>query len=165
MNILSVPEFAAVLGDCGNQLVNASESNYRCTYELTYTKIRLNMNLKFVLTGINSKLPLKPLCFAIKRRLLGFQWSSLLLYLLNIHLCFFFFHQLSLSQLSQPTNHTAQPALNWSKLGSCLAALSGDTTLTFVSFCLSWFCMHYYCVWYRFCLTAFLVQLYSGWIF
>ena len=73
MNILSVPEFATVLGDCGNQLLNASESNYRCTYELTYTKLRLTMNLKFVLTGINSKLPLKPLCFAIKRRLLGFQ--------------------------------------------------------------------------------------------
>ena len=80
MNILSVPEFAAVLGDCGNHLANASESNYRCTYELTYTKIRLTMNLKFVLTGINSKLPLKPLCFAIKRRLLGFQWYSLLLH-------------------------------------------------------------------------------------
>ena len=76
MNILSVPEFAAVLGDCGNHLVNASESNYRCTYELTYTKIRLTMNLKFVLTGINSKLPLKPLCFAIKRRLLGFHFTS-----------------------------------------------------------------------------------------
>ena len=132
MNILSVPEFAAVLGDCGNQLASAPESNYRCTYELTYTKIRLTMNLKFVLTGINSKLPLKPLCFAIKRRLLGFQWSSLLLYSLNIHLSFLFFYQLSLSQLSQPTDHTAQPALNWSKLGSRLTAFSGDIILWFV---------------------------------
>ena len=93
MNVPSVPEFAAVLGDCGNHLVNASESNYRCTYELTYTKIRLTMNLKFVLTGINSKLPLKPLCFAIKRRLQGFstiftsfvffKYSSLLSFLLS----------------------------------------------------------------------------------
>ena len=134
MNILSVPEFAAVLGDCGNHLVNASESNYRCTYELTYTKIRLTMNLKFVLTGINSKLPLKLLCFAIKRRLLGFQWSSLLLHYLNIYPCFLFFYQLSLSQLPQPTDHTAQPALNWSKLGSCLTAFSGDISLTWFIF-------------------------------
>ena len=112
MNILSVPEFAAVLGDCGNHLVNASESNYRCTYELTYTKIRLTMNLKFVLTGINSKLPLKPLCFAIKRRLQGFSMIFTSFVFFKYSSFLFFFYQLSLSQLPQPTDHTAQPALN-----------------------------------------------------
>jgi len=39
--IASVPEFAAVLGDCGNHLVNASESNYRDQLKAAFEALML----------------------------------------------------------------------------------------------------------------------------
>ena len=165
MNILSVPEFAAVLGDCGNHLVNASESNYRCTYELTYTKIRLTMNLKFVLTGISSKLHLKPLCFAIKRRLSGFSM---------IFTSFVFFKYSSLLSFLLSTFNFTNDTANWPH---CSTGSQLKQTWT-PSHCFFRWCNLY--LWFIFLanfiwiISGFdidlvslllLVQLYSGWIF